>query len=558
MKDVLQNSQQVWGFVDDGWLKGAIRRFGPLTHHIQLKASILMNALRANGIAIDATRCEEKLAQVRAVREMSREQLRRRGYLAGEEGCGKALQSILAQFQREHPAIDLRHTASGEKFSTAEEDLTELAGEDDFFGEYIRYRAAEKLEATYLKKMGRPRIHPGFGYLLETGRTYCGGGFNLQNLPRESDESEAARTIRGCFVPGEGRVFIDSDYSQIELVVLAYALEHQFGHPPHLAGVINSGQDVHKRIAASVLGKTADEVTKDERSSVKPISFGRPGGMGADRLRQIAKAGYGIELTKEEVEGRIKAYQQLCPELERFLEDEVGPGLVIAAAMSLTSVSYGDATGRYYDPGDPASRSPQGWLGGMMLKVLRDKDPRTNLGRPYTAEELDYFWDRARHLPIALDPALKSKLDDRQADARLWRAVRDWAGRRPVFTITGRLRAGATFCSSRNCIFQGPAAHGAILGLWLVWRAGHKIVNFIHDQIVVESAADGHIGERVVEIESLMKRGMLMIVPGMNVGVETVVTESLNKKDTPEDIPVGSDSGSIPSSKALCVDQTAA
>jgi DNA polymerase-1 len=363
VKYVLQRSRQVWGFVNDDWLREVVRRFGPLTHHIQLKASILMDALRANGIAIDATRWEEKLGQVGAIRAECRERLRRRGYLAGEEGCGKALQSILAQFQRDHPGAELKRMPSGEKFSTAEEDLGALAGEDDFFSDYIRYRSAEKLEATYLKKMGRPRIHPGFGYLLETGRTYCGGGFNLQNLPRESDQSAAARTIRGCFVPGEGRVFVDSDYSQIELVVLAHALRYQFGHAARLADVINSGQDVHTLIAASVLDKPASEVTKEERASVKPISFGRPGGMGPERLCQIAKTSYGVELTREGVEGRIGAYERLCPELKSFLEDELNPGLVIATTLNLTPVSYCQAIGKYGDPGDPASRTAQAWLG---------------------------------------------------------------------------------------------------------------------------------------------------------------------------------------------------
>ncbi len=542
IKEVLNRSRGVWGFVNDDWLRGAIGRFGPLTHHVQLKASILMDALRSNGIAIDAARWQEKLGQVRAVRDGCRERLRRRGFLAGEPGNGKALQSILAHFQREHAGAELKRTPSGDRFSTAEEDLAGLAGEDEFFGDYISYRAAEKLEATYLKKMGRPRIHPGFGYLMETGRTCCGGGFNLQNLPRESDESEAARTIRGCFVAGEGNVLIDSDYSQIELVVLAHALEHQFRYPAHLAGVINGGQDVHRLIAASVLGKPVADVTKDERASVKPISFGRPGGMGPDRLRQMAKAGYGIELTREEVEDRIRAYQRLCPELRGFLEDErAEPGLVVASALDLTPASYGEATGMFHDPGNPTSRSPQAWLGGMLLKVLREEAPRTkgSTGRPYTDQELDYYWSRARHLPVALDPSLRSKLEGRQADFRLSKAVRDWAGRRPVFTITGRLRANATFCSSRNNIFQGPAADGAILGLWLVWRAGHKIVNFVHDQVVVEAPLDERVGERVAEIEELMRRGMGEVVPGMNVKVETVVTGSLNKGDRIEDDRIG-------------------
>ena len=65
IRGVLQRSRGAWGFVDDAWLKDAIDRFGPLTHHVQLKASILMDALRANGIAIDARRWEEKLGRVR-------------------------------------------------------------------------------------------------------------------------------------------------------------------------------------------------------------------------------------------------------------------------------------------------------------------------------------------------------------------------------------------------------------------------------------------------------------------------------------------------------------
>ena len=184
---------------------------------------------------------------------------------------------------------------------------------------------------------------------------------------------------------------------------------------------------------------------------------------------------------------------------------------------------------------------------------------RTNngAGRPYTAEEIDFFWGRPGISPLALEPELRAKLEGRQADVRLWQAVRDWAGRRPVFTITGRLRADATFCSSRNCIFQGPAADGAILGLWLVWRAGHKIVSFVHDQVVVESPADDRVRERVAEIEALMKRGMLMVVPGMNVKVETVVTRSLNKKDTLEDCPAHSGSAPIPSIGPLSETQAA-
>ena len=130
----------------------------------------------------------------------------------------------------------------------------------------------------------------------------------------------------------------------------------------HLAGVINGGQDVHRLIAASVLGKPVGEVTKEERASVKPISFGRPGGMGPERLRQIARASYGIELTGEEVAGRIRAYQRLCRNSRSSWRTSGASGPDRRDGAGLTPASYGEATGRYCDPTDRLHdrRSP-GW-----------------------------------------------------------------------------------------------------------------------------------------------------------------------------------------------------
>lgn len=529
IKGVLQAAPEVWGYVDDTWLRDVVRRFGPLTHHIQLRASIVTDVLRTNGIALDAGRGAEKLARVQEVMDRAKERLRNRGYLVDQPGNAKAMQSILAQFAREHPGVELRLTESGEKLSTAEDDLAALAAEDEFFADYAAYRAAEKLVSTFLAKMDRPRLYPRFGYLVETGRTSC-SGFNLQNLPKEKGEGDVAATIRGCFVPGDGRVFIDADYSQIELVVLGHALDRQFNLGTSLRDLVNTS-DVHRLIAANVLGKDPGEVTKAERDSAKPVSFGRPGGMGAERLRQVAKAGYGKDLTLEEVEGRIAAYHRLCPELDRYLADEVDGAQVLAGALDLTPARYHNAIGTYYDAGDPGNLVPQGWVVGMLLKVLRDPVPATRKARPYTAEEIAFFWEAARTVPINLKPRLRDRLEGRRPHKQLWEAVRRWAGRRPLLTVTGRLRANATFSSSRNCIFQGTAADGAILGMWLVWRDGHKLVDFVHDQLVVESPADDQVPARVAGIGELMRRGMLTVAPGMNVKVVTVVTRSLNKSD---------------------------
>jgi len=533
IRDVLQGASSVWGHGGDKWLGEVVEKFGPLTHHIQLRASIVTDELCRNGIGIDPARCQEKLQQLTAIKERCETQLTKHGLPVSGPGSGVALQQALDLYHASHPAAPLKRTIGG-KWATAQEYLNELADDIPGLHELLMFRNAEKLISTYVAKMRRPRLHPHFGYLLVTGRTYCDGGFNLQNLPKELNgdpDQEAAATIRGCFVAGPGHVFLDADFAQIELVVLAYVLKHQFQLGDSLFDLINTGTDVHRRIAAAVLNKTPDEVTKSERNSAKAISFGRPGGMGVASLQQIAKTTYGQQLTAEEVERRIAAYHELCPELDAFLNDEVDAGLVLASELGLTPAGYRAATGtggQVFREGDDC---PQGWLGAMLLKVLREPRPSTRNGRSYTDSELDYFWRHAQLLPLDLKPALQVKLQARRADPDLAEAVGNWAGRRSVFTWTGRLRANATFCSSRNCVFQGVAADGAILALWKLWRAGYTLVAAVHDQNVIECPADNQVPTKKAAVERLMIEGMLEVIPGMQVRVETVVTRSLDKRD---------------------------
>jgi DNA polymerase I-like protein with 3'-5' exonuclease and polymerase domains len=535
IRQVLAGARKVWGFVDDAWLRDAIAKFGPLTHHVQLRASILMDVLTRNGIGLDADRQSKKLQQVLRLKEDCERRLLDAGLVVSGKESVTTVQALLDGIHAEHPDVPLARTDSEKRWSTSKESLAELAEFDPRLMDLVKFKAAEKLASTYLSKMNGPRLHAKFGYLVRSGRTNCGGGFNLQNLPKENglDTDPEAVLLRSCFVPRysstDNGVLIDDDLSQIELVVLAYAFKYQFGLGTVLFDLINSGEDVHKRIAAVVLVKDPSDVTKAERNSAKPVSFGRPGGMGVDTLQKIAKNNYGQELTHEEVQERIDAYHRLCPELNKFLDDEVNVGQVIADALQLDVASYYEARDGY--PPAEIDGGKTDWLGWMLLKVLREGMPCTEGGRPYSVDELAYFWSRAQGLAPRLPPNLVEQLQQRQAGEELWEAVKDSAGRRPMITLTGRLRANATFCASRNTVFQGVAADGAILGLWLVWRASHKLVSFVHDQIVVESPADDNVPAYAQEIESLMRQGMLMVVPGMNVKVETVITQSLNKAD---------------------------
>ena len=103
VREVLQNSHGVWGHVNgdpgrlwgavsDAWLRDVVGRFGPLTHHVQLRASILMDALTANGVGVDQARREEKAKKVQAALEEFRERLRGRGYLVDQKGSAGSSQ----------------------------------------------------------------------------------------------------------------------------------------------------------------------------------------------------------------------------------------------------------------------------------------------------------------------------------------------------------------------------------------------------------------------------------------------------------------------------------
>src|SRR5262249_37990093 len=119
IKQVLRTSRAVYGYVNEDWLKEAIRRFGPLTHHTQLKASIVVDVLQANGIGIEQSRREEKARQVQAILEESKERMRQAGYLVDQLRSAKALQSILSQLKHKHPGLPLKRTETG-RWSTAE------------------------------------------------------------------------------------------------------------------------------------------------------------------------------------------------------------------------------------------------------------------------------------------------------------------------------------------------------------------------------------------------------------------------------------------------------
>jgi len=534
-------SDKAFGYVDSQWLDEQWRTYGPLTHDIQLKASIVLDRISREGVYVDQARREDKVARLKEIVDETTRTLAVAGLPVEGKGAQSALRKRIQKLLNANKNLPVHLTSTGQ-IATDEEQLRDLSGVDPMFGVLLKYRHAQKLLVTYARKMlPGQRVHGRFHHLMNTGRTSCGGGFNLQNLPKELDASaNHETTIRGCFVPAPGNVFVVVDYAQIELGVLGWAWKHQLRFGDSLHRIVLEGHDMHRLIAAYVLGKTPDEVTKDERNAAKPVSLGRPGGLGWKTIQKQAAAVYGVQLGEEEVQERMRAYQKLCPELSEHLKSRVDAGTEIARALKLTPAAYNAAIGsaRFADGSD--DNLPQGWLGGMLMKVLGSRTPMTKGNadkgippRPYSSAEIDLLWKAATRIPAGkLDEQDVADIRERRPSPRLQDAVAGIFSREPVFTATGRLRANASYSACRNGIMQGLAADGAIHALWKLMRAGYRIVNFIHDEVICEVPEDERLPDRVAQMEKLMIEGMQVVIPGAAVRVETSVRRSFSKADS--------------------------
>jgi hypothetical protein len=536
-----QTATYCFGYVDRVHLADCWREYGPLTHDTQLRAAIVFEEMRANGIHIDQERREQKLRELDAILEEHGRALMAAGIPIAGGGSAKAIQRRLEKIAAENPHLELALTPGG-KFSTKAEDLAEAAAydADGVLLKYVEYKAADKLRNTYVEKMDG-RLHPKFGILMRTGRTNCTGDLALQTIPKELNATAATVTVRKCIVASPGHEFVMADFSQIELVVLAFAWKYQFGFGTRLHDVINSGQDVHRIIAGKVLGINPDQVTKDQRQGAKAISFGAPGRMGPETLQKVAKNNHGKDLSIDEVEAALAAYHTAFPELTIFLDrhperGDADVGLGLATLLRLTPRAVDEATGRRHHD-HQGSDEPACVFGGMLLKVLGRPSPTNRDGKPYDPQTVAYLWEAAQKLADILvgnekeRTRLVEQLRLQRPSRELQRAIVSHFDKTPVLSATGRIRAGARATASRNTIFQSVAADGGLLALWKLFRAGYRLVAFIHDEIVIEIPVGSDREAQAAEIARLMIEGMHEVIPGMLVKVEAFVSPSFSKAE---------------------------
>lgn len=295
-----------------------------------------------------------------------------------------------------------------------------------------------------------------------------------------------------------------------------------------MAEKINMGVDLHKLVASRLTGKPEDQVEKDERQKAKAVNFGLPGGMGVKALREYARTNYGTELTEHEVTVLYDVWFETFPEMLDFLgknDSSSNLGIGIANLLSLTGADFVEATGQNFVSELPRPEM----LGWMARKVFGEKSPSTKDGRPYGESDCNYFWERLDSISDRLNEKYQKAVRDRAASKVLANAVIQLFEQKAVLTLTCRLRSHATYCARHNTIFQGLAADGAKLAMWKLWRNGYRIVNFIHDEFLIELPEQDDYTEQAEEIKRLMIEGMQEVVPNVCIDVEYAISRHWSK-----------------------------
>ena len=231
--------------------------------------------------------------------------------MAGEEfniNSPKQLGEILFE-KMKLPVI--KKTKSG--YSTDVDVLEKLKKEDPIIEEILEYRQLNKLNSTYvegLKPYINPktkRIHSFFHQTITATGRISSTEPNLQNIPTRF---ELGKRVRKVFKPEEGKVYIDADYSQIELRVLASISEDE-----HMVKAFKNGEDIHKQAASKVFKTPLEEVTKEQRSSAKAVNFGIVYGISDFGLGE--QLGIGRKKAKQYIEDYLTEYAGI----NKFMED---------------------------------------------------------------------------------------------------------------------------------------------------------------------------------------------------------------------------------------------
>ena len=281
-----------------------------LFRNIDMPTVEVLAEMQWNGMYVDLQELEDYGQKLKDKLEILTQEIYQ---LAGEEfniNSTKQLGEIL--FEKLKLTV-VKKTKNG--YSTDVDVLEKLKEEHPIIEKILEYRQLMKLNSTYVEGM-KPyinpktkRIHSFFHQTITATGRISSTEPNLQNIPTRF---ELGKQLRKVFKPAEGCLYIDADYSQIELRVLAHVSNDE-----HMVQAFINGEDIHRQAASKVFNTPIEEVTKEQRSNAKAVNFGIVYGISDFGL------GEQLHISRKKAKQYIEQYLEQYSGIKQFMTDIV-------------------------------------------------------------------------------------------------------------------------------------------------------------------------------------------------------------------------------------------
>ncbi|MCR5146663.1 MAG: DNA polymerase I [Clostridia bacterium] len=281
-----------------------------LFEKIEMPLVEVLAQMQVNGMYVD----KEELIEAGKKLKLDLERLTNEIHeLAGEDFNINSTQQLGKILFEKLKLPVVKKTKTG--YSTDVDILEKLKKHHPIIEKILEYRSLMKLNSTYVEgllpyiNLKDNRIHSFFHQTITATGRISSTEPNLQNIPTRI---ELGKQLRKVFKPKEGYVYIDADYSQVELRVLAHISQDE-----NMMHAFLNDEDVHKQAASKVLGIPIDEVTKEQRSSAKAVNFGIVYGISDFGLSEQ------LGISRKEAKEYIEQYLEKYSGIKKFMDDIV-------------------------------------------------------------------------------------------------------------------------------------------------------------------------------------------------------------------------------------------
>ena len=286
--------------------------FEELLYNIELPLTLVLADMEYIGVKLDTKALKESSESLTTEMQNIEKEIYKMSNYEFNVNSAKQVGEVL--FDRLKIIDKPKKTKTGQ-YTTSEEVLESLRENHPIVGKILEYRGLKKLLSTYIDalplliKERDHKIHTSYNQTVTSTGRLSSSNPNLQNIPIRDEQG---KEIRKAFIADEGCLFFSSDYSQIELRLMAH-----LSQDPNMIEAFNSGEDIHAATAAKIYKIPISEVTKDMRRKAKTANFGIIYGISVFGLSSR------LSIPRSEAKELIDGYFDTYPKVKEYMDNSI-------------------------------------------------------------------------------------------------------------------------------------------------------------------------------------------------------------------------------------------